>query len=181
MWTTTNYGRSLKRWEYSPPYLPPAKTVCRLRNSRSRHGTMDWSKLGKPYIKAVYCHPADLTYMQGTSHKMPGWMNHKLEWRWPGEIINNLRYADDTTLTAESKEKLKSLLMKVKEESKKAGLELNIHDFPGGAVVKTGSSQCRSSQYRFNPWSRNLISHGATKTQGSQISKLFLKVQHSKN
>ena len=82
---------------------------------------------------------------------------------------------------AESKEKLKSLLMKVKEESKKAGLELNIHDFPGGLVVKTGSSQCRSSQYRFNPWSRNLISHGATKTQGSQISKLFLKVQHSKN
>ena len=52
-------------------------------------------------------------------------MNHKLESRLPGEIINNLRYADDTTLTAESKEELKSFLMKVKEENKKAGLKLH--------------------------------------------------------
>ena len=46
---------------------------------------------------------------------MPGWMKHKLESRLPGEISNNLRYADDTTLMAESKEKLKSLLMRVKK------------------------------------------------------------------
>ena len=44
------------------------------------------SKSGKEYIKAVYCHPAYLTYMQSTSHKMPGWMKHKLESRFPGEI-----------------------------------------------------------------------------------------------
>ena len=44
------------------------------------------SKLGKEYIKAVYCHPAYLTYMQSTSCKMPGWMKHKLESRLPGEI-----------------------------------------------------------------------------------------------
>ena len=44
------------------------------------------SKLRKEYIKAVYCHPAYLTYMQSTSCKMPGWMNHKLESRLPGEI-----------------------------------------------------------------------------------------------
>ena len=56
---------------------------------------------------------------------MLGWIKHKLESRLPGEIINNLRYADDTTLMAESEE-LKSLLMKVKEESKKAGLKLSI-------------------------------------------------------
>ena len=56
---------------------------------------------------------------------MLGWRKHKLESKLPGEI-NNLRYADDTTLMAESKEKLKSLLMKVKEESEKAGLKLNI-------------------------------------------------------
>ena len=43
-------------------------------------------KLGKDYIKAVYCHPASLTYMQSTSCKMPGWMKHKLESRLPGEI-----------------------------------------------------------------------------------------------
>ena len=59
------------------------------------------SKLGKEYVKAVYCHPAYLTYMQSTSCEMPSWMNHKLESRLPGNI-NNLRYADDTTLMAES-------------------------------------------------------------------------------
>ena len=57
---------------------------------------------------------------------MPGCMKHKLESRLPGEISINLRYADDTTLKAESKEELKSLLMKVKEESEKDGLKLNI-------------------------------------------------------
>ena len=44
------------------------------------------SKLGKEYIKAVYCHPAYLTYMQSTSYEMPGWMTHKLESRMLGEI-----------------------------------------------------------------------------------------------
>ena len=53
---------------------------------------------------------------------MPDWVNHKLARR----NINNLRYADDTILIAESKEELKSLLMRVKEESEKAGLKLNI-------------------------------------------------------
>ena len=56
---------------------------------------------------------------------MPDWMKHKLEWRLQGDI-NNLRYADNTTLMAESKEALKSLLMKVKEENEKAGLKFNI-------------------------------------------------------
>ena len=53
-------------------------------------------------------------------------MKHKLESRLPGEIINNLRYADNTTLMADSEEELKSLLMKVKAESEKVGLKLNI-------------------------------------------------------
>ena len=56
---------------------------------------------------------------------MPGWMNLKLESRLLGEI-NNLRNADDVTLMAESEEELKSFLIKVKEESEKAGLKLNI-------------------------------------------------------
>ena len=60
------------------------------------------SKLGKQYTKAVYCHHTYLTYMQITSCEMPGWMKHKLEPRLPGETINNLRYADDTTLMAGS-------------------------------------------------------------------------------
>ena len=57
---------------------------------------------------------------------MLGWMKHKLESRLLGEISNNLTYADDTTLMAESEEELKSLLMKVKEEREKVGLKLNI-------------------------------------------------------
>ena len=57
---------------------------------------------------------------------MPAWMKHKLDSRLLGENINSVRYADDTTLMAESEEELKSLLMKVKEESEKAGLKLTI-------------------------------------------------------
>ena len=70
----------------------------------------------------LLCHSAYLTYMQSTSGKMPGWMKHKLESRLPGEISIN----SDTTLMAESEEELKNLLMKVKVESEKAGLKLNI-------------------------------------------------------
>ena len=69
------------------------------------------SKSGKEYVKVVYCHPAYLTYMQSTSCEMPGWVNHKLE-SIATRNINNLRYADDTILMAESEEELKSLLMK---------------------------------------------------------------------
>ena len=57
---------------------------------------------------------------------MLGWLKHKLESRLLGDISDNLRYADDTTLMAECEEELKSLLMEVKEESEKVGLKLNI-------------------------------------------------------
>ena len=111
------------------------------------------SKSGKEYGKAVYCHPAYLTYMQSISWEMLSWMKHngikiagrninnlryaedimrnaKLDeaqagMKIAGRNINNLRYADDATLMAESEEP-KSLLMKVKEESEKVGLKLNI-------------------------------------------------------
>ena len=78
------------------------------------------SKLGKEYDKAVYCHPANLTSMQSTSFEITAGI------KTVGRNINNLRFADDTTLMAESKENLKSLLMRVKKESEKAGLKLNI-------------------------------------------------------
>ena len=74
------------------------------------------SKLGK----VVYCHPVYLTYMQSTSCEIPGWIKHNLESRLPGEIPVD-SYADDPTLMAESEEELKSLIMKVKEESETAG------------------------------------------------------------
>ena len=79
----------------------------------------------REYVKSVYYHPAYLTYMQSISREMLGWIKHKLESKLLGEI-NNLRYADDITLMAESEEELKSLLMKVKHESEKVGLKLNI-------------------------------------------------------
>ena len=83
------------------------------------------SKLGKEYFKAVYCLLAYLTYMQGTSWEMLGWMKHnEARIKIAGRNINNLRYADDTTLTAESEEELKSHLMKLKEW--KTGLKLKI-------------------------------------------------------
>ena len=53
---------------------------------RTRHEQHTGSKLGKEYLKAVYCHPPYLTYMESTSCEMPGWMKHKLESRLPGEI-----------------------------------------------------------------------------------------------
>ena len=72
------------------------------------------SKLGKEYIKVIYCHPAYLTDEAQAGIKIAG------------RNFSNLRHADDTTLMAESEEKLKSLLMKVKEESENVGLKLNI-------------------------------------------------------
>ena len=92
------------------------------------------SKSGKEYIKAVYCHPAYLTSMKSISR------NAGLEEAQAGIKIartntNNLRYADDMTLMAESEEELKSLLMKVKEESEKDGLKLNIQKWRSWQLV----------------------------------------------
>ena len=72
----------------------PDHLTCLLRNLyagqeatvRTRHGTMDWFQIGKEYVKAVYCHPYNLTSMQSTSEEMLGWMKDKLELRLLGEI-----------------------------------------------------------------------------------------------
>ena len=85
------------------------------------------SKLGKEYVKAVYCHCLFNLYAEYIMR------NARLDEvqagiKIAGRNINNLRYADDTTLMEESEEELKNLLMKVKEESEKAGLTLNIQN-----------------------------------------------------
>ena len=79
------------------------------------------SKLGKEYVKAVYCHPACLTSMQSTSCEMLDWMTHKSELRLLGEIsiTSDMQMTANATLMAESEEELKNVLMKVKEESEK--------------------------------------------------------------
>ena len=79
------------------------------------------SKLGNQYVEAVYCHLAYLTYMQRTSWEMLGLDEAQAGIKIARRNISNFRYADDTTLVAENEEELKSLLMKVKEESEKAG------------------------------------------------------------
>ena len=77
------------------------------------------SKSGKEYIKSVYCHPVYLTYIQNTSCNMPGWDEAQAGNKIAGRNINNFRYADDTTIMAESKEELKSLFWKWKRGVKK--------------------------------------------------------------
>ena len=83
------------------------------------------SKSGKEYVKAVYCHPAYLTYAEYIVRNA-GLDELQAGIKIAGRNINHLRYADDTTLMAESEEGLKSLLMKIKEKSEKVGLKLNI-------------------------------------------------------
>ena len=85
------------------------------------------SKSGKEYVKAVYCHPAYLTYMRSTSWEMLDWMKHKLGSRLLGEIsITSDMQMIWPLYKAESEEELKSTLTKVKEESEKIGWKLNI-------------------------------------------------------
>ena len=83
------------------------------------------SKSGKEYVKDVYCHPAYLTYAEYIMRNT-GLEEEQAAIKIAGRNINNLRHADDTTFMGESEEQLKSLLMKVKEESEKVGLKLNI-------------------------------------------------------
>ena len=119
---TTNCGKFLKRWKYQATW-PASWEICLQIKKQQLELDMEPqtdSKLGKECVKAVYCHSAYLTGMQSTSCKMPGWMNIA------ERNIDHLRYTGDTTLMAESEEELKTLLMKVKEESEKVGLKLNI-------------------------------------------------------
>ena len=80
VWITTNCGTFLQRWKYQTT-LPTSWEICMQVKKQQLESVMEQqagSKLGKEYIKAVYCHPAYLTYMQSISCKMPGWMKHKL-------------------------------------------------------------------------------------------------------
>ena len=88
LWITTNCGKFFKGWEYLEAEVPPEKFVYRSRGSILELDMEQWtdSKLEREYIKAVYCHPAYLTYIQSTSCKLLGWMKYKLDYRLLGEI-----------------------------------------------------------------------------------------------
>ena len=111
----------------------PDHLTCLLRNlytgqeapARTGHRTTYWFQAGKGVHQGCILSPAYLTYMQSTSCKMPGWMKHRLKSMLLGEIS----ITSDTQMTiliAESEEELKSLLIRVKEESEKAVLKFNI-------------------------------------------------------
>ena len=107
-------------------HLPPEIPVCRSRRNRTRHGTTDWFQIGKGVHQG--CILSSCLFNLYAEYIMcnAGLDEAYAEVKIAGRNINNLRYADATTIMAENKEELKSLLMKVKEESEDTGLKLNI-------------------------------------------------------
>ena len=118
MCITTNWAK-FKRWEYQNTLLASWENWMQIKKQQLEQDMKQWtgSKLGKEYMKVVYCQPAYLTCMQSTSCKMPGWIKHKLESRLPREI--SITSDMQMTLMAENKEELKSLLIKWKRRVKK--------------------------------------------------------------
>ena len=131
VWITINCGKFWKIWEYQTTW-PASWEICMQVRKQQLEVDMEQqtgSKYEKEFVKAVYCHPAYLTSMQSTSWETLGWKKQaQAGIKIAGRNINNLRYADDITLMAESDEELKNLLVKVKEESEKVGLKLNIQN-----------------------------------------------------
>ena len=112
----------------------PDHLICLLRNLyagqeatvRTGHGTTDWFQIGRGVRQGCILSPCLFNFYAEYIMRNAGLEETQAGIRIAGRNINNLRYADDTTLMAESEEKLKSLLMKVKVESEKVGLKLNI-------------------------------------------------------
>ena len=108
--------------------------TCLLRNLyagqevmvRTGHGKADWFQIGKGVRQSCILSPCSFNFYAEYIMRNAGLDEAQAGIKIAGRNINNLRYADDTTLMAENEEKLKSLLMKVKEESEKVGLKLNI-------------------------------------------------------
>ena len=112
----------------------PDHLTCLLRNLyagqeaivRTEHGTTDWFQIGKEVRQGCILSPCLFNFYAEYIMRKPGLKEAQAGIKIAGRNINHLRYVDDTTLMAESEEELKSLLMKVKEESEKVGLKLNI-------------------------------------------------------
>ena len=105
VWITINCGKFFKRWEYQTTW-PASWEICiqvRKQQLELDIEQLTGSKLGKEYVKAIYCHPTYLTYMESTSCEMPGWIKHKLESRLPGEIS----ITSDTQMTPPLWQKVK--------------------------------------------------------------------------
>ena len=115
MWITTNCGHSSTDGYTRPPYLHPEKSVFRQEATvKTGHGTMDWFQIGKGVCQGCILSPCLLNFYAAYIMRNAGLEKTQAGFKIAGRNINNLRYADDTTLMAESEEELKSLLMKVK-------------------------------------------------------------------
>ena len=127
VWTTTN-------WKILQEMRPPDHLTCLLRNLyagqeatvRSGHGTTDWFQIVKGVRLGCILSPCLFNLYAEYIMRNAGLEEVQAVIKIAGKNINNLRYADDNTLLAESKEELKSLLIKVKKESEKVGLKLNM-------------------------------------------------------
>ena len=123
-----------KLWEILKEMGIPDHLTCLLRNLyagqevtvRTGHGTTDWFQIGKGVCQGCILSPCLFKLYAEYIMRNAGLEEAQAGIKTAGRNINNLKYADDTTLMAESKEELKSLLMKVKEESENVGLKLNI-------------------------------------------------------
>ena len=127
VWITTN-------WKILKEMGIPDHLTCLLRNLyagqeatvRTGHGTIDWFQIGKGVCQGCILSPCLFNLYAEYMMQNAGLDEAQAEIKTVKRNINNLRYADDTTLMAESEEELKSLLKKVKEESEEVGLKLNI-------------------------------------------------------
>ena len=129
VWITKKSGKFFKRWEYQTT-LPAFWEICMQVNQeatvRTEHGTMDWFQIGKGVCQGCILPPClfnlDAEYIIWNARLDEAQAGINIARR----NINHFRYTDDTTLMAENEEELKSLLIKVKVDSEKAGLKLNI-------------------------------------------------------
>ena len=123
-----------KLWKIPKEMGIPDHLTCLLRNLyagqeatvRTRHGTTDWFQIGKEVHQGCILSPCLFNFYAEYIMRKAGLEETQAGIKIAGRNINNLRYANDNTLMAESEEELKSLLMEVKEESEKVGLKLNI-------------------------------------------------------
>ena len=128
VWIITNSGKLLKRREYQT-ILPVSWETCmwvKKKPLEPLYGTTDWFNIEKGVQQGCMMSPCLFNLYTEHIMRNAGLDDLQAGLRIGSRISNNLRYADDTTLMAESKEELKSLLMRVKEEGERAGLKLNI-------------------------------------------------------
>ena len=127
VWLTTNYGKFLNRQEYQTT-LPASWEICmqiKEKKNRTRLGTTDWFKIGKGVWQGCILSPCLFNLYAEYIMRNAGLEEAQAGIKIAGRNINNLRYIDGITLMVECEEELKSLLMRVKRESEKAGLKLN--------------------------------------------------------